>query len=527
MRAIVTILDRGIQHSKRRSAIAVGAFGAAAAVAASLGYWSGHTGIADSTPDDTVDVAGQNRSERLRPDLQRIDSLFASHEYEQVIAAVATLMPKVGAHRPTETRLWSVSGKASHALGHYQEAAESLEKSFYAAVAGKNDEMAALATAEIFEIYAVRLRDPEGAERWRGLAASAAERAGTVQATGTWLRILGSAALVSGDADVATKKFSEAIEALEPVSDKHGALLASAVEGLGTSLARQGKLPEARDAAERALKLWTKSVGASDPNTAMAQTRLAEVLMKQGEVARARELCERASEVMIAAYGEKHPRVGLVLNALAEYAVAAGDVEAANQTLLRALQIKREVHGSDHPRLASTLINLMDVDRMRGRASDAVIHGTEAVKILEASESGASKPRTERARLGLAEAQLSAGDAESAVIACQALQQRFESGGEGLASQRARALSCMGRARLELGQRSEGMADLNRALEAFGSAERSPHVALALWALAKNNADSGQASAQGKLALELFAEAGPGWAAERAGVQTWLDAGSP
>ncbi|MCP4448332.1 MAG: serine/threonine protein kinase [Myxococcales bacterium] len=531
MRVIVDLLERGIQRSKRRSAAGLAAFGAAAALAASLGYWSGHSGSPAETDvaKPTGDVSGASLAQTLAPDLKRLDGLFEAHKHQDVVDGAAALMPRVGSHRPSETRLWAVSARASQALGRHQDAARSFEKGFYAAVAAGNDTMAALAAAEIVGLHATDLRDESGAARWESLAESAVERASSTQASATWLRIQGAAALAGGDVTTAHTKYSEAIRLLKSSEDSNGRPMALALEGLGATLAKRGERTEAKAKIQTALGIWREDFGASHPGAAFAQIRLADVLMQEGKLDEARILCEEALELLIAAYGDTHPRVAGVLNTLAEHAVAAGDAESANQALLRALRTKREAYGSTNPQLAPTLMNFAEVDRMRGRFGDAVIHASEAVELLEGS--GAEGPheardlqRLQRARLALAEARLVLGQNAEALAACRSLHSHFEILGGADAVLCGRALACIGRALLAQEQTDQAMDELTRALKAFGDSQ-GPHFGLALFSVAKNNGNNVEALEQGRRAYDALSEAGPAWARETLEVEKWLERG--
>ncbi len=181
MQAIVTLLERGIQRSRRRSALVVGSFGVAAALAAGLGYWGG---LSEDVYVARVDIADERSDE-----FAQIDVLLEAHEYQQAIAQAEALVA-VSSSRLQQAQLWSRVGKAHHAQEHYRRAITALEKSFYAAVAGKQDELAALATIEIYELYSVKLHDSEAAARWRGLAESAVERVASPQISEIWSRVL-------------------------------------------------------------------------------------------------------------------------------------------------------------------------------------------------------------------------------------------------------------------------------------------------------------------------------------------------
>tara|TARA_R110002073_G_scaffold256849_5_gene419590 strand:+ start:48419 stop:50983 length:2565 start_codon:yes stop_codon:yes gene_type:complete len=526
MSEIVDILDKGIRHSKRRTAIAIGAFGAAAAMAAGIGYWSGRPGTVETVSEPLVVDISVGSEQDLGPEFARLETLARAHKYQEVISLVQSLLPKVGTHRTSEARLWAADARAQSALGQYQESAQSFEKGFYAAVAGRNDEMAANAAAEIYGLHAVRLRDASGAKRWRSLAESAVERSGSAHVLATWHRIEGDANLVARNAVESCKKYSESIRVLDASGESHESLRALSLQGLAACNAHSGHLAEAKEWVEQAIAVWSAHAGTASPEHAMAAIVLADIVMQEGDAKTAYSIAEQASKDLIATYGDVHPKVARVLNSLANYSVALGNSEAANQALLRALKIKRELLGAEDPRLASTLMNLMDVDRMRARYRDAVVHGTEAVALLETSKASDAARRLQRARLSLAEAQLAAGESAEALAGCRALYARFETLGGVTPLSRGRALSCMARALLSQGKRAQGIMELDRALKSLEDAG-GPNLAVALLAAAKNNADPILAAEQAKRALGVLAAAGPAWAAEHVAAQAWIASQAP
>ena len=526
MREIVDILDKGIRHSKRRTAIAIGAFGAAAAMAAGIGYWSGHPGAVETANETLVVDTSAGSEQDLGPQFAQLEALAKEHKYQEVISLVQSLLPKVGTHRTSEARLWIADARAQSALGQYRESTQSFENGFYAAVAGRNDDMAAHAAAEIYGLHAVRLRDSSGAQRWRSLAESAVERSGTALVLATWHRIEGDANLAARNAVESCKKYSESIRVLDASGESHESLRALSLQGLGACNYHSGHLGEAKRWVEQSIAVWGAHAGTASPEQAMAATLLADIVMQEGDAKGAYSIAEQASNDLIATYGEVHPRVARLLNSLANYSVALGDSEAANQALLRALKIKRELLGAEDPRLASTLMNLMDVDRMRGRYRDAVVHGTEAVALLETSKASDAARRLQRARLSLAEARLATGESAEALASCRALYARFETLGGVTPLSRGRALSCMARALLSQGKRAQGIMELDRALQSLADAG-GPSLAVALLAAAKNNADPMRAAEQAKRALEVLAAAGPAWAGEHVEAQAWIASQAP
>jgi tetratricopeptide (TPR) repeat protein len=466
---------------------------------------------ADATSED------KERLKKIWPKVKEVDTLVRSERYLEALTLSDPLISKSEGNRQIEARLWASRGSAHRALGQYKEAVLAFEKTFYAAVAGKHDDIAAEATTEIVGILAVHIRDADRAERWRQLAESAVERVDTPLVLGRWRRVQGGAAQAKEDFASAEEHFRASVQILESAFGESHVEVALSLVAMGRCQSMQGKA-EAEATLRRAAQIRRALVGARHPDTATAEIVLATALMQQGKSSEAQELVESALESLTASLGEEHPRVASALNSVAQFQVEAGDVEAANRTLLQALRIKRVVHGA-HPRLVSTLTNLMEVDRMRDRDGDAVIHGNEALQILEEHSMGTAT-QIRRLELGVADALVGSGDFAAAQTVCE----RVVKEAEGItldAATQGRVLTCLGRVQLAEGKKREGKELLHNAIELLQKGSPS-RLALARFALAQS-LGSGPAVEEASQAWRLFSAAGLSWAREKAEVEAWLD----
>lgn len=462
---------------------------------------------------------------KLWPQIKQVDSLIIRGDYQGALAESETLLTHIHGNRRAEARLWGSRGTALRLLGNYEDAVLALETSFYAAVAGRHDEIAARVTTKIFSILVIHLQDEERASRWRQLAESAVERVNTPMARGRWLRVQGSVAMARREYTAAEGHFRKSLELLEGALGSHHLEVARSVGALGRCQAKTEDTSPALATQQRAVELWTALVGPGHPDTETAQIDLASIMADQGKRAEAKTLVESANHALVLALGEENSRVAWGLNSMAEYYVADGDYVAANQTLLRALAVKRSIHGNSHPLLVSTLTNLMEVDRMLGKPSDAVIHGSEALDILASASKKASTTRSRRLQVSVAEARLGSGDIPGAVKTCQELGAGDD---RDSATLRGRVLTCLGKASLAAGNKREGRELLLQAIEAFGSEGARHRLAVALFASAQSKSDSralrAEAAEEAQQAQAHFAAAGPTWATEFREVRAWLAA---
>ena len=99
------------------------------------------------------------------------------------------------------------------------------------------------------------------------------------------LHVLGRAADTTGDLDAADRAFSELLAVGDAARDS--VAIASAHDGLGTSLARRGRLPEALTHTERALQLYEQQ--GSELAATYTRLRRAELLVRLGRAGEARD----------------------------------------------------------------------------------------------------------------------------------------------------------------------------------------------------------------------------------------------
>jgi tetratricopeptide (TPR) repeat protein len=476
--------------------------------------------------DEFSPLAGVVEKDAIRqlwPGVKEVDSKIIRGDYQGALVQSETLLAQTHGNRRAEARLLGSRGAALQLLGEYKDAVLALESSFYAAVAGRHDEIAAQATTHIYRLVVVLLNDDEGASRWLQLAESAVERVSTPLVQGHWRRVQGNVALAAKDYAVAEGHFRASLEFLESTLGPEHREVAAAVGALGRCLALMDDADQAAEMLRRAVKIWSALAGPEHPDTAVAQIDLAAGLAGLGQGDDATALVENSIRALVVSLGEENPTLAWALNSMAEYYVADGQYALASQTLLRALRAKRVLHGNSHSLLVSTLTNLMEVDRMLGRFGDAVIHGTEAVEILLEASKKESNFQIRRLQVAVAEARLASGDLLGADETCTQLRSASENDA---AAQRGRVLTCLAGTRISRGDRREGLSLLTEALAAFGTEGARHRAAVAIFMQAKlkyeSKATRPEAIVEAQRAMRHFEDAGPTWAREREQVSTWL-----
>jgi tetratricopeptide (TPR) repeat protein len=183
-------------------------------------------------------------------------------------------------------------------------------------------------------------------------------------------------------------RFAEAIEAAqeatgcerpEPKWQSEGAL--HTVAGLAEK--GLGRLGEARNWFEFALRIARANVSPKHPNVAVSLNNLASVLHAEGQYAEARKLFERALAIEEEIFGPQHPSVAVSLNNLASVLHAEGQHAEARKLQERTLAIEEEIFGPKHPNVAASLNNLASVLHAEGQHAEARKLQEQALAIAE------------------------------------------------------------------------------------------------------------------------------------------------
>ena len=247
---------------------------------------------------------------------------------------------------------------------------------------------------------------------------------------------------------------------------------------------RQGDHAGAEVLYRRALELRRALLGDDHPEVASSIDNLGAVLYHQGQLDAALTLYQDALARRIAALGPDHLDVGTTRNNLGGVYLDRGDLARADEHFSQALATWERVRGGEHPDLAIPLGNLGDVALARGEPARALSLCRRAYDV-EARASGGESPDL------------------------------------------AYALTCQGEALVGLGQAADAITTLERALalrEAgpVDAAELArTRLALAR-ALAQRHTDPARVRRLATAARDVFATAGPTWAARHAAAVALL-----
>lgn len=370
-----------------------------------------------------TNLAKRQSLQGLWPEMKQLEILVATGKVETAAALAEELLPLAQGHRPSEARLWALRAAALDATGQAEAAVRAYEKAMYSATSGRDDELAAHATGQIYRYYTTQVLDPKESERWKQLAEAATERAASARVRGAWDGILGQAALEAGHYVQAVAYFQGGLEKFNAIDPPDERRIAAMSEQLGQAYLLAEDPGHAVAAFRDAAAHWQELVGSKHPDMALAQGWLAIAVALQGDAAEARELGEAAMATIVACYENSDPRIAPMLRLQAKRMAASGDSVGAIRTLLEALQLKRD---------GITLLDLAKIEALNGQHVSALALGREAMNVLEETTTReASRLRQARFFLGellFTSAQNQLVESEAVILARESLGSLVEAG---------------------------------------------------------------------------------------------------
>jgi tetratricopeptide (TPR) repeat protein len=150
------------------------------------------------------------------------------------------------------------------------------------------------------------------------------------------------------------------------------ATVAKSLAGLGFTLFRLGRLPEAEAALREALDLQRQLVPGPHSDTARTLQDLALVISRRGNVQAAIPVMEDALTMQRQLRGDQpHPALAEALNNLGLLLYTSGEYERSAALILQSITMKRVLLGNKHPEIAISLNNLAMLMQDKGNLSAA------------------------------------------------------------------------------------------------------------------------------------------------------------
>jgi tetratricopeptide (TPR) repeat protein len=231
--------------------------------------------------------------------LSRVKAMSDAGRYDDayVEATGALASARALGYRPAEAEALFYVGELQSALGDAKAAEETLVEAVAAALAGRDDTWLARATVALVWVSGSRLRRFEEGRQWAIIAEAAIERQGGDDAlSGSLAYNLGSLFMEQQRHDRAHPLFERALLMYtKTLGEKHPSTAAVRAQ-IGRIHLRQGRLREALEELERA-KSIQKEVGSTPLDAAVTDLSLAQALHATGgDRARARSLAEGARD---------------------------------------------------------------------------------------------------------------------------------------------------------------------------------------------------------------------------------------
>lgn len=139
----------------------------------------------------------------------------------------------------------------------------------------------------------------------------------------------------------------------------------------------------------------TKIEAAAGPDTVdliPALNGLAELYFDEQRYTESEVLSVRSAALVTANLGDTHPLLATALQNLAAVYHVEGQYDKAGPLYLKALHIREQALGPEHPFVAAILANMAAMERARKNCRLAAEYRARALKIQQASSSGAPDP---------------------------------------------------------------------------------------------------------------------------------------
>lgn len=182
-----------------------------------------------------------------------------------------------------------------------------------------------------------------------------------------------------GDAEPMLREALVAAEEFGPDDNRLGATL----EMLGIALDGMKRHAEARAAFDRALAIWTRTLGRSHRTTGAALNNIATSFLAEGNHVEAELGFQRALEVLEPVLGPDHREIATLMSNLSAAYVGQKMYAEAELAEVRALEIRTRALGPDHVEVAETLKRLAGICWAAQKFAAAEHHLELAQKSIE------------------------------------------------------------------------------------------------------------------------------------------------
>ena len=274
-------------------------------------------------------------------------------------------------------------GRLQVQAGDYEAAAETLERSYFAAREAGVDALAHDTAAALANLLVVQRDQPDEGEAWVEHAMATSLPEGRAEVNAWEARIRGSIADKRGNYEEAQALYEVSLQLVEERhGTEHGKLIRP-LNDLINVLQRRGQFEQALRYSERAQTLARANLGDQHPMVAQILLNTGGVHVGQGHFDEARSLLEQALTILDATRGKDHPDMIPVLSNLALCDFQRGDFDRASTYLERVIELGTRVHGEHHIVVAGARMHRGNIDFQGGNYESAVRRFTRAIGSME------------------------------------------------------------------------------------------------------------------------------------------------
>ncbi|HWQ29245.1 MAG TPA: tetratricopeptide repeat protein [Dehalococcoidia bacterium] len=291
-----------------------------------------------------ADPALRTRGEEVRARIAEAGALHLAGKLREALRVAEEASARADAlpDRPLRAAALYRLGALLGRLGKDGEAEEALLRAWRAALAGRDDRLAARAASRLVWLLGYRRARYAEARAWGQSAGGLIERLGD-----------------------------------------EGRLQAELSAALGLVHGAEGKHHEALQEQRRALALAEKTLGAGHPELPMRSNNVGLALYRLGRHDEALTYYRRALATGEAAYGREHPDIAVFLNNIGIIASERGRYDEAIAHFRRVLDLYERGIGTRHPGIAQAHNNLGLAHQGQGRSADALAHFRRALALRE------------------------------------------------------------------------------------------------------------------------------------------------
>ncbi len=327
----------------------------------------------------------------LREQLARAKALADGARYADALALAKALAPQARElrFRPVEGELLELMGEIHDKRAEVKEAARALEDAAFAAEAGHDDTLKALAAARRVRV-AMLEDEPAVAESWANLARATLERLGGNAIIESYVEsALGGLAFKAGRYDEALARFRKALALREKGLGPMHPDVAGAHNNVANALVRSARFSEARAEAMAALEITETSLGPEHVDVTGPLHLLSVLSAELGLPEDQERFARRGLAITEKVLGREHVETFRALEELGDALLDRGKSSEGLPMLDRALALLRKADGERSRRFVRLSTKLCDVWAQFGREEE----GLRVIQALVAAhEKDASAP---------------------------------------------------------------------------------------------------------------------------------------